>query len=516
MGSYYGKLIDDAHAQNRLRETLNPDKGVKVETWWDLGMGDSTAIWFAQRSGPEVRILDYYEASGEALSHYAGVLEQKAKERGWLYGDHVVPHDARQRSLDSGRTRLDTLKSLGISATVQAAQKVEDGIEAVRRLLPSCWFDEPRCRRGLDALRQYRAEYDDVRRTFRLKPVHDWACFVAGTMVKTPRGEIEIEALRAGDVVTTPAGDMPVTACHRYFSPLLVRISLSDGREVTCTPEHKFFTQRGLIIADALRYNDTLFSGEELSWRAISWISTAAGITGIHQAITDSFPRESSTARESGIVNCIGIFGRRLTALFLPDAKFITPTATSATMNWQISFALSDESISACTGQKAVGVLRHGTAQRKGKRFIRQLPKDYGKSDERNWCRALSSRFLPHERRRSSGTQAKTAANGIQSTPGKRGKAESALQGIARFAIRLLIRLSRLEANTAGRIAELKRLESAPQAVYDLTVDSHHCYIANGVMTSNSHAADAFRYGAMHKPTTRKWDKIEYDNKGIV
>jgi phage terminase large subunit len=179
MGSYYGKLIDDAHAQNRLRETLNPDKGVKVETWWDLGMGDSTAIWFAQRSGPEVRILDYYEASGEALSHYAGVLEQKAKERGWLYGDHVVPHDARQRSLDSGRTRLDTLKSLGINATVQAAQKVEDGIEAVRRLLPSCWFDEPRCRRGLDALRQYRAEYDDVRRTFRLKPVHDWASHAA-------------------------------------------------------------------------------------------------------------------------------------------------------------------------------------------------------------------------------------------------------------------------------------------------------------------------------------------------
>lgn len=178
-GAYYGKLLDDARAQNRLRETLNPDKGVKVETWWDLGMGDSTAIWFAQRSGPEVRILDYYEASGEALSHYAGVLEQKAKQRGWLYGDHVVPHDARQRSLDSGRTRLDTLKSLGINATVQAAQKVEDGIEAVRRLLPSCWFDEPRCRRGLDALRQYRAEYDDVRRTFRLKPVHDWASHAA-------------------------------------------------------------------------------------------------------------------------------------------------------------------------------------------------------------------------------------------------------------------------------------------------------------------------------------------------
>lgn len=177
LGSYYGKLLDEAHS--RMLSQLNPEKGHKVETWWDLGIGDSTAIWFAQRVGPEIRVLDYYEASGEGLSHYAGVLEAKAKERGWLYGDHVVPHDARQRSLDTGRTRLDTLKGLGINATVQSPQKVEDGIEAVRRLLPNCWFDEPRCRRGLDALRQYRAEYDEVRRAFRTKPVHDWASHAA-------------------------------------------------------------------------------------------------------------------------------------------------------------------------------------------------------------------------------------------------------------------------------------------------------------------------------------------------
>jgi hypothetical protein len=178
-GAYYGKLIEEAEREGRLRPSLNPDKGIKVETWWDLGIGDSTAIWFAQRVGPETRVLDFYEASGEGLSHYAEVLAEKAKERQWLYGDHVVPHDAKQRSLDTGKTRLETMASLGIKATVQPAQKVEDGIEAVRRLLPSCWFDEVRCVRGLDALRQYRAEYDDVRRTFRKIPVHDWASHAA-------------------------------------------------------------------------------------------------------------------------------------------------------------------------------------------------------------------------------------------------------------------------------------------------------------------------------------------------
>lgn len=179
LGSYYGKLIEEAESQGRIRPALNHDKAYRIEAWWDLGIGDSTAIWFAQRIGPEVRILDYYEASGEGLAHYAEVLEEKAKARGWLYGDHVVPHDAKQRSLDTGRTRLETMANLGIKATVLSAQRVEDGIEAVRRLLPSCWFDEMRCVRGLDALRQYRAEYDDVRRTFRKQPVHDWASHAA-------------------------------------------------------------------------------------------------------------------------------------------------------------------------------------------------------------------------------------------------------------------------------------------------------------------------------------------------
>ena len=173
-GSYYGRLIEDAERQGRLK-SVNADPGYKVDTWWDLGMGDSTAIWFTQRVGPEMRILDYYEASGEALSHYAGVLTEKAQQRKWLYGTHVVPHDAKVRSSDSGNTRVETLANLGIKVHVMPQAKVEDGIEAVRRMLPNCWFDDMHCRRGIDALRQYRAEYDEVRRTFRLKPVHDWA-----------------------------------------------------------------------------------------------------------------------------------------------------------------------------------------------------------------------------------------------------------------------------------------------------------------------------------------------------
>lgn len=174
-GSYYGRLLEEAERKGRIKP-VNADPGYPVHTAWDLGIGDSTAIWFWQHIGPEYRFLDYYEASGEALSHYANVLIEKQRQNRWTYGEHVLPHDARQRSLDTGKSRVDSLAELlGDKPIVQQQHKVEDGIEAVRRMLPNSWFDEVNCYPGLNALRHYRAEYDDVRRTYRLRPVHDWA-----------------------------------------------------------------------------------------------------------------------------------------------------------------------------------------------------------------------------------------------------------------------------------------------------------------------------------------------------
>lgn len=177
-GAYYGKLMEEAESAGRIRE-IEADRGVAVETWWDLGIGDPTAIWFVQR-GPEVRVLDYYESSGQPLSHYVQVLRDKREAHGWVYGDCVVPHDMRQRSLSTGETRLDTLRSLGVDRiSVIDIHKREDGIEAVRRLIPQCWFHGVRCRNGLDALRLYRAQYDERVGTLKNVPVPDWTSHAA-------------------------------------------------------------------------------------------------------------------------------------------------------------------------------------------------------------------------------------------------------------------------------------------------------------------------------------------------
>lgn len=176
-GAYYADGMMKVEKDNRIASVAY-DPAVKVETWWDLGIGDSTAIWFAQRVGKEVHLIDYYEASGEALHHYVKVCQ----DRGYVYGDHVFPHDVKARELIAGKTREETLQTLGIRPVVVKDHRVDDRIEAVRNTLGRCWFDRDKCQRGIEALRQYRKELAPPKTwqnqetpMFKDRPVHDWA-----------------------------------------------------------------------------------------------------------------------------------------------------------------------------------------------------------------------------------------------------------------------------------------------------------------------------------------------------
>lgn len=174
MGAYYGKLLAAAERQGRIG-AVPWEPALPVHTAWDLGIGDSTAIWFCQRAGRETRLIDYCEASGVGLDHYARALG----ERPYVYGEHLLPHDAEVRELGTGKSRVETLMSLGIRPRVLPAMKVEDGINAARNLLPQCWFDAALCAGGLEALRQYRREWDDRLGAFRPRPLHDWTSHAA-------------------------------------------------------------------------------------------------------------------------------------------------------------------------------------------------------------------------------------------------------------------------------------------------------------------------------------------------
>lgn len=170
VGSYYGKLIANAETEKRIC-SVPYDPSVPVHTAWDLGIGDSTAIWFAQYVGQEIHIIDYLEASGVGLDWYANELRKKP----YGYGKHYLPHDGGARELGTGKTRQETLASHQIQCEVLPLQSVDDGINAVRLMLPRCWFDKVKTEPGLEALRNYRREWDEKLGVFRPRPLHDWA-----------------------------------------------------------------------------------------------------------------------------------------------------------------------------------------------------------------------------------------------------------------------------------------------------------------------------------------------------
>jgi phage terminase large subunit len=174
IGAYYGRDMAESERAGRITD-VPYDPALPVYTTWDLGIGDSTAIWFWQALGAEIRVIDFYEASGESIEHYAKVLQAKP----YKYETDWVPHDARVRELGTGRTRIETMLTLKLKPKLVPNHKVLDGINAGRVLFPRIWFDREKCKAGLECLRQYRADYDDKARVFRDGPKHDWTSHAA-------------------------------------------------------------------------------------------------------------------------------------------------------------------------------------------------------------------------------------------------------------------------------------------------------------------------------------------------
>ena len=168
-GSYYGSIIQQIEDLGQIKPL--PIEDIKVHTVWDIGVGDSTAIWFVQLVGNEVRIIDYYETNGQGIAHYVKVLQDK----GYLYGDHYAPHDIKVKEFGTGVTRLETAKGLGIDFRITPDMSIEDGIQAARSVLRKCWFHSAKCEKGLEALRNYHKEYDEKNKVYNNRPKHDWS-----------------------------------------------------------------------------------------------------------------------------------------------------------------------------------------------------------------------------------------------------------------------------------------------------------------------------------------------------
>ncbi len=169
-GAYYSNQMNQADREGRLAIVPHDPKRT-VDTFWDLGVGDSTAIWFVQQKGERIDVIDYFETNGEGLKFYVDILKQKP----YTYGKHWAPHDIQVREFGTGKSRLETAYELGIKFNVVPNLSIDDGIQATREILAYCHFDAINCETGINCLTNYHKEWNDNRQTYDDKPVHDWS-----------------------------------------------------------------------------------------------------------------------------------------------------------------------------------------------------------------------------------------------------------------------------------------------------------------------------------------------------
>lgn len=172
-GAYYASQLNELEQLGRMT-SIPMETTLPVNTAWDLGISDSTAIWLYQVFGGEIRIIDYYENHGEGLNHYIQWLQDWRTRNQMTFGTHYAPHDIKVRELTTGKSRIEVARKMGISFSVVPQIPVQDGIQATRNLLSRCWFDKDRCLQGVRMLRNYRREWDEVKNVFKKQPLHDF------------------------------------------------------------------------------------------------------------------------------------------------------------------------------------------------------------------------------------------------------------------------------------------------------------------------------------------------------
>ena len=183
---YYVALMNQLRANEHICRVPH-DPSVRTHLSLDIGL-DCTAIWFLQIVKGQKRLIDYYENTGKFVDHYARILDSK----GYNYGTVVLPHDGRARSKVSGESYAKALRDLDYKVIVNPRIAKDIGINIVADAMPSLYFDEDKCKDGIEAIDHYRREYDEENRQYGENPLHDWASHPADSLKEM------CQALKAG------------------------------------------------------------------------------------------------------------------------------------------------------------------------------------------------------------------------------------------------------------------------------------------------------------------------------
>lgn len=229
VGAYYSAEMNRAVTEGRVSNTPW-DSQYPVHTGWDLGIDDMTVIWFIQQVGKELRVIDLIADNGRGLDSYIKQMQDKP----YVYGTHYLPHDVQVREFTTGKSRLDTMYQLGLKDIVVVKKSsVEDGIGETRKIINKCWFDAKKCDKGVEALKQYRAAFNEALQTYT-GPIHGWESHYADAFRTFAMGVVEnpLSSSRVATAIGTH--DDPLRRdkrenALRYGSPWGFHTSTIDG-----------------------------------------------------------------------------------------------------------------------------------------------------------------------------------------------------------------------------------------------------------------------------------------------
>lgn len=325
VGAYFARVLADAKSERRIGRVA-ADPLLPIRLFADIGgtgaKADAFVFWAAQFVGREVRVLDYYEAQGQPLeAHLVWLRERKfTPDKGaqiWL------PHDGETHDKVFAVSYESALAKAGYDVIVvpnQGKGAAKARIEAVRRVFPACWFHEETTAPGIEALGWYH-EKKDAARNVGLGPDHDW-CFATGTDVLTPNGWVPINEIAVHNEVVTPCGN------RRVIRSGIVRMTdkWMTTKGIRSTPEHRFFTKRGLVTAESLRSTDEFLTRDGWGLRILGLLCAGLSL-GFMVAITSATREGAGRERQSSYIEwCTWL----LKVKFRTVLKCITSTITSS------------------------------------------------------------------------------------------------------------------------------------------------------------------------------------------
>lgn len=517
-GLYYGAQIAKLRADGHITR-VPYQESIPVHLSFDIGYDDHTSIWFFQLvPGGTVNVIDYYENCNEGAKFYNDILRQ----RGYTYGTAILPPDAQSHNPAMGNTWLDVFTEL-FTGSIHVVDKKDtdilNGIQGVRSTLGRCYFDEARCSKGIQRLESYKKSFNDKLGCYRNVPLHDensHCCLVGSTLISTSTGDVPISEIQIGDLVKTPTGYKRVLDRFKYKTNRIIKIETNNGFILESTGNHKIFTNKNLVYADTLRYNDVLISQTAFGKRICQkYTGSHGGPTGL--GFRETFLLMNHTQKFSlmgnlmhgmgsilkGLKDYIELFGNTIKEKYRRAATFIMLMVTPKIM--------TSPTCNACM-PGSIYVYQH-------------LPINglEAKPTKNNLEKIM--------RRQKNGTLLKKAKDGTQTMEKTHGEIESGLKSLVAFVEKLappptlkeklyapcLVRLSKglkaawmmskenvlsvlrylplINTEKKERVQNLARENYVdPIDVYDITVEEDHCYYANGILVSNS---DSFRYLAV-------------------